>query len=158
MFLLRALNIVPPGMDETPYPPAKDLDKIKNELVDAAEASMRAGVILTSDDWLAMGAHEKAAMIYAGNAIRDEQAIKIARCTFDPDYRAALESEYDGGKALKEHEYDQALGDLLGQMKRVAVPIPMMRLRTPTKGMACLNAASCNWRQTISNAPCNSMF
>lgn len=119
MFLLRALNILPPGLDETPYPPAKDLDKIKNELVDAAEACIRAEVVLTSDDWLLMGPHEKAAMIYAGNALRDEQAIKIAKCTFDPQYRAALESEYDGGKALKEHEYNEALAELLGQMKRV---------------------------------------
>lgn len=99
--------------------PAKEQDKIKAELVDAAEAFQRSGGVLTSDDWLAMSPHEKAAMIYAGNALRDEQAIKIAKCTFDPDYRAALESEYDGGKALKEHEYNQGLAALLGQMKRV---------------------------------------
>ncbi len=122
MMLLRALAVATydteKGESICDVPP-KEQDKIKAELVDAAEAFQRSGGVLTSDDWLAMSPHEKAAMIYAGNALRDEMAIKIAKCTFDPQYRAALESEYDGGKALKEHEYDEAHAELLAQMKRV---------------------------------------
>lgn len=120
MFLLRTLNMVPPGMDETPYPPEKDLDKIKNELACAAEAFLRAGGILTTDDYLAMGPYEKAAMIYAGNALRDELAIKMGGCVLDPQFRANLEATYDDGKALKKQSYDDALAELLAQMKQVA--------------------------------------
>ena len=122
MMLLRALGVATYDTEKGEVVcdvPPEEQDKIKNELVDAAEAFMRAGGVLTSDDWLAMSPHEKAAMIFAGNALRDETAIKMGRCVLDPDYRIALESQYDGGKAEKEQEYERGLADLLEQMKRV---------------------------------------
>lgn len=100
--------------------PEKEQEKIKEELAQAAEAFLRAGGVLTSNDWLAMSPYEKAAMIYAGNALRDETAIKIGRCVFDEQYRAALESTYDDGKMLKKQNYNEALGELQEQMKRVS--------------------------------------
>ncbi len=122
MMLLRALGVktyeTEGGVGITDVP-AKEQDKIKNELVDAAEGFQRAGGVLTSDDWLAMSPHEKAAMIHAGNALRHEMAIEISKCVHDPQYRAALESLYDGGKALREQEYNEGLAELLAQMKRV---------------------------------------
>lgn len=123
MMLLRALGVATYSTEKGEViaeVSAEEQDKIKGELVDAAEAFLRAEGVLTSDDWLAMSPHEKAAMIHAGNALRDEMAIKMGRCVFDNDYRAALEAAYDGGKALKEREYDKALAELLAQMKRVS--------------------------------------
>ena len=115
MLLLRALN-----MTVSPYPPEEELDKIKDELACAAEAFLRAGGVLTSEDYLAMGPHEKAAMIYAGNALRDETAIRIGSCVLDPQFRANLEATYDDGKLLEKQSYDEALAQLLAQMKKVS--------------------------------------
>ncbi len=115
MLLLSAL-----GIAADPYPSAEELDKIKDELACAAEAFLRAGGVTNSADWLLMGPHEKAAMIYAGNALRDEMAIKMGRCVLEPQYRAALESTYDGGKALDRQSYEEALAQLLAQMKKVS--------------------------------------
>ena len=121
MMLLRILGLVPPGLtrDEAVGPPPEELDKIKGELVAAAEAFLRGQGVMTSDDWVDMSAHERAAMIHAGNALRHEMAIEISKCVHDPQYRAALESLYDGGKALREQEYNEGLAELLAQMKRV---------------------------------------
>lgn len=122
MMLLRALGIKTyetEGGVAIADVSAEEQAKIKSELVDAAEAFQRAGGVLTSDDWLAMSPHEKAAMIHAGNALRHEMAIEISKCVHDPNYRAALESLYDGGKALREQEYNEGLAELLAQMKRV---------------------------------------
>jgi hypothetical protein len=100
--------------------PPEEQDKIKNELACAAETFQRAGGVLTSDDWLAMSPHEKAAMIFAGNALRDEAAVQVARCISDPKYREALEATYGGGKAEKAQEYEKALANLKAVMDRVA--------------------------------------
>lgn len=123
MMLLQALAVAT-------YDPEKEMvmcgiseeeqDKIKDELAQAAEAFLRAGGVLTSNDWLAMSPHEKAAMIFAGNALRDEMAVQIGRCTLDPKYREALESTYDGGKALERQSYEEALTGLREQMERVS--------------------------------------
>lgn len=103
--------------------PEKVQEEIKEELACAAEAFLRAGGVLTSNDWLAMSPHEKAAMIYAGNALRDEMAIRIGGCVLDPQFRANLEATYDGGKLQKKQSYDEGLAELSEQMKRVGAAL-----------------------------------
>ena len=120
MILLKELGII----DRNQAPAIVEIDggklaDIRDELQDAARNLVRAGVNLTGADWFYMVPEEKAAWLDARDELRNEQAAKIGRCVWDPEYRALLLESQDGGEELRDVRKQVALLELGQGMDRI---------------------------------------